>query len=149
MFPKALILYLGTSGAKPRDYTLLLYLPANSSLPECDCSFLFMFHQTAEMVLREKINKKDYFLLRLWSIESVPDLSLPPCTLGTGSHVVNKLFKWLFSGVLASHPGGPGSIPGQDISVLGPLAMEMTWRDLNTQILQVLDIQGASLVSAI
>jgi hypothetical protein len=32
-------------------------------LPECVCSFLFMFHQTAEMVLREKINKKDYFLM--------------------------------------------------------------------------------------
>ncbi len=38
-----------------------------------------MFLQTAEMGLREKINKKDYFLMRLWSIESVPDLSLPPC----------------------------------------------------------------------
>jgi hypothetical protein len=80
MFPKALILYLGTSGAKPMQrLSLLLYLPANSSLTECDCSFLFMFHQTAEKVLLEKINKKDYFLLRWWSIESVPEISLPPC----------------------------------------------------------------------
>jgi hypothetical protein len=65
MFPKALFLYLGTSGAKPGDcpcfYTFLLI--HYSSLPECDCLFLFMFRQTAEMVLREKINKKDYFLL--------------------------------------------------------------------------------------
>ncbi len=50
---------------KAQRLSLLLYLPANSSLPECDCSFSFMFHQTAEMVLPEKINKKDYFLLRL------------------------------------------------------------------------------------
>jgi hypothetical protein len=46
---------------KAQRLSLLLFLLANSSLPECDCSFLFMFHQTAEMVLREKINKKDYF----------------------------------------------------------------------------------------
>jgi hypothetical protein len=29
---------------------------------------------------------------------------------------INKLFKWLFSRVLA---GGPGSIPGRDMSVSG------------------------------
>jgi len=29
----------------------------------------------------EKIFKKDYFLTRRWSIEIVPDLSLPPCTV--------------------------------------------------------------------
>ncbi len=34
---------------------------------------------------------------------------------------INKLFEWLFSRVLASHCGGPGLIPGQDMSVLGPL----------------------------
>jgi hypothetical protein len=50
---------------KAQRLSLLLYLPANSSLPECDYLFLFMFLQTAEQVLRGKINKKDYFLLRL------------------------------------------------------------------------------------
>ena len=79
MFQKLLFSILVYVRRKAQRLSLLLYLPANSSLPECDCSFLFMFHQTAEMVLREKIYKKDYFLLRLWSIESGPDLSLPPC----------------------------------------------------------------------
>jgi hypothetical protein len=68
---------------KAQRLSLLLNLPANSSLPECDCSFLFMFHQTVEMVLRVKINKKDYFLLQLWSFESVPEISLPPCIRAT------------------------------------------------------------------
>jgi hypothetical protein len=36
----------------------------------------------------------------------------------------NKLFKWLFSRVLASHHGGLGAIPGRDISVL--FRMKMT-----------------------
>jgi hypothetical protein len=49
---------------KARRLSLLTYLPANSSLPQCDCLFLFMFQQTAEMIFGEKINKKDYFLLR-------------------------------------------------------------------------------------
>ncbi len=31
--------------------------------------------------------------------------------------IQNKLFEWLFSRVLASHHGGPGSIPGRDMSV--------------------------------
>jgi hypothetical protein len=34
---------------------------------------------------------------------------------------INKLSGWLFSRVLASHVGGPGLIPGQDMSVLGSL----------------------------
>jgi hypothetical protein len=34
---------------------------------------------------------------------------------------IDKLSGWLFSGVLASHAGGPGSNPGRDASVLGPL----------------------------
>jgi hypothetical protein len=29
---------------------------------------------------------------------------------------INKLFEWLFSGVLASHQGGQGLIPGRDMS---------------------------------
>jgi hypothetical protein len=33
---------------------------------------------------------------------------------------INKLLESLFSIVLASHCGGPGSIPGRDMSVLGP-----------------------------
>ncbi len=32
-----------------------------------------------------------------------------------------KLSRWLFSRVLASHAVGPGSSPGRDMSVLGPL----------------------------
>ena len=40
---------------------------------------------------------------------------------------IDKLSGWLFSRVLASHAGGPGSIPGRDMSVLGPLVrMKMT-----------------------
>jgi hypothetical protein len=34
---------------------------------------------------------------------------------------VNKLFEWLFSRVLTSHHTGPGSIPGREMSVSGPL----------------------------
>ncbi len=37
---------------------------------------------------------------------------------------ISKLFEWLFSGVLASHRGGPGSIPGRNISVSGPLVYD-------------------------
>jgi len=47
----------------------------------CDFLIIIMFRQTAEMVLRKKINKKDYFLTLWWSIEIVPEISLPPCTL--------------------------------------------------------------------
>ncbi len=108
MFPKALNLYLGTSGAKPwpRRLSLLshLYLPANSSSPECDCLFLFMFRQTAEMILQEKIYKKDYFLLRWWSIESVPEISLPPCIslqlLHSEFHYIWRKFDFLFFPVI-------------------------------------------------
>jgi hypothetical protein len=32
---------------------------------------------------------------------------------------INKLFEWLFSKVLTTPHGGPGSIPGSDMSVLG------------------------------
>ncbi len=35
-------------------------------------------------------------------------------------HMQDKLSRWLFSRVLASHAGGPGSNPGRDMSVLGP-----------------------------
>jgi hypothetical protein len=43
-------------------------------------------------------------------------------TMSSGSEQpVYKLSRWLFSRVLASHAGGPGSIPGRDMSVLGPL----------------------------
>ncbi len=34
---------------------------------------------------------------------------------------IKKLFEWLFSRVLASHRGGPDSIPGRDMSVPGSL----------------------------
>ncbi len=33
----------------------------------------------------------------------------------------NKLSRWLFSRVLAAHAVGPGSNPGRDMSVSGPL----------------------------
>jgi hypothetical protein len=33
----------------------------------------------------------------------------------------NMMSGWLFSRVLASHAGGPGLIPGRDMSVLGTL----------------------------
>jgi hypothetical protein len=58
MFPKAL------SFLRPAQSPETLPAPippANSSLPECDCLFLFMFLQTAEQVLRGKINKNDFF----------------------------------------------------------------------------------------
>ncbi len=45
---------------------------------------------------------------------------------------INKLLRWFFSRVLASHEGGPGSIPGRDMSVLGPLfRMEITVKSLH------------------
>ena len=59
---------------KVRRLSQLLCLLVDSPLPECDYLFLFMFQQTAETVLRKKINKKDYFLMRRWSIESVPEI---------------------------------------------------------------------------
>jgi hypothetical protein len=37
---------------------------------------------------------------------------------------LNKLFEWLFTRVLSFHPVGPGSIPGQDMSVLGSLDLD-------------------------
>ncbi len=78
---------------KARRLSLVLHLPVNSSLLEWDCSFLFMFRQIAEMVLREKIYKKDYFLLRWWSIKSVPEISLPPCISPS-----QGLWIWLLNG---------------------------------------------------
>jgi hypothetical protein len=49
--------------------------------------------------------------------------------------VIKKLFEWLFSRVLASHSGGPGLIPGRDISVSGPLVEDgddLAWSSLFT-----------------
>ena len=43
--------------------------------------FLFPLLNRAKTVLREIISKKYDFLMRRWSFESVPDLSLPPCTV--------------------------------------------------------------------
>ncbi len=37
---------------------------------------------------------------------------------------INKLFEWIFYRMLASHRGGLGSIPGRDMSVLGPLVYD-------------------------
>ncbi len=65
----------------PETIPQLLWLPVDSTLPECDCLFLFMFQQTAETVFRKKIYKKYYVLMSRWSIESVPEISLPPCTV--------------------------------------------------------------------
>jgi hypothetical protein len=66
---------------KVQRLSQLLCLPVDSPLPECDCLFLFMFQQTAETGLRKTIYKKYYFLMWLWSIESVPEISLPPCSI--------------------------------------------------------------------
>jgi hypothetical protein len=55
MFPKALILYLGTSGAKPRDYPCSYTFHASSSLPECDCSFIRQLRWFCEKKLTKKI----------------------------------------------------------------------------------------------
>ncbi len=40
-----------------------------------------------------------------------------------GEYAINKLFEWLFSRVLATYRDSvrPGSIPGRNMSVLGPL----------------------------
>ncbi len=38
---------------------------------------------------------------------------------------INRLFKWLFSRVLPSQRGGPSSIPGWNMSVLGPLVYDV------------------------
>ena len=46
----------------------------------------------------------------------------PVLNMSRGSEQpANKLSRWLFSRVLASHAGGLGSSPGRDMSVLGPL----------------------------
>ncbi len=47
-----------------RRLSLLLGLPAGSSLPECVCLFLFMIQQTAESVRSERISEKCYFLMQ-------------------------------------------------------------------------------------
>jgi hypothetical protein len=44
--------------------------------------------------------------------------------IGTVPVAINKQFEWLFSGVFASHRGGPGSIPGRDMSVSGSLVKD-------------------------
>ncbi len=44
-----------------RRLSLLLSLPVDSSLLECDCLFIIMFRQTAESVLRKKFLKKIIF----------------------------------------------------------------------------------------
>ncbi len=41
-------------------------------------------------------------------------------TIADQNSKMYKQFEWLFSRVLDSHYGGPGSIPGWDVSVLGP-----------------------------
>ena len=46
-----------------RRLSLLLRLPAGSSLTKCVCLVLFMIQQTAETVRREKISEKCYFLM--------------------------------------------------------------------------------------
>ncbi len=44
---------------------------------------------------------------------------------------INKSSAWLFYRLLASHAGGPGSIPGRDMSALGPLDYD---RDNSSQV---------------
>ena len=51
--------------------------------------------------------------------EAVEDDFLPGVEVPNSQQI--KLSRWLFSRVLASHAGGPGSSPGRDMSVLGPL----------------------------
>jgi len=58
---------------------MLPLLPVESPLPECDHLFLFMLRHTADTILLKRMNKKDYFLMQRWSIESVSEISLPPC----------------------------------------------------------------------
>jgi hypothetical protein len=40
----------------------------------------------------------------------------------------HKLFKWLFTRVLAYHQRSPGSIPGWYMSVLAPGTSSLEWR---------------------
>jgi hypothetical protein len=49
----------------------------------------------------------------------VEDVLLPEVEVPNSQQ--NKPSRWLFSRVLASYAGGPGSSPGRDMSVLGPL----------------------------
>ncbi len=50
------------------------------ALLECVCLFSFRLLQRAEMVLRKIIIKKMiFFPVGMWSFESVPEISLPPC----------------------------------------------------------------------
>jgi hypothetical protein len=61
MFPKALILYLGTSGAKPRDYPcsytfLLIHLCRNVSV-----RFYLCFTRQLRWICEKKLTKKIIF----------------------------------------------------------------------------------------
>ncbi len=64
-----------------------------ASMPSCLFIFagmwLFVYNYVSAdswVSFAEKINKKDYFLTRRWSIEIVPEISLPPCIHYTHSH---------------------------------------------------------------
>jgi hypothetical protein len=37
---------------------------------------------------------------------------------------INKPSRWVFSRLLSSHAGGPGSIPDRDMSDLGPIVRD-------------------------
>ncbi len=49
---------------------------------------------------------------------AVPQVVLSRANMLKFRIAINKLSEWLFSRVLASHAGGPGSISGWDMSVL-------------------------------
>jgi hypothetical protein len=68
-----------------RSLETLTALVAFCWLPECVCLFLFPLLNRAETVLCEIISKKYDFLMRQWSLENVPEISLPP-----GMYVVTR-----------------------------------------------------------
>ncbi len=56
----------------------------------------------------------------LWGIHDASILHRAHAHMWKFRIAINKLFEWLFYIVLTSHWGGPGLIPGRDMSVLGP-----------------------------
>jgi hypothetical protein len=76
---KEIMLFHGTSGAKSRDCPfscafLLIHLCSNVS----ECFYLCFGKQLRRFCAKELI-KKIVFLMQQCSIESVPEISLPPC----------------------------------------------------------------------
>jgi hypothetical protein len=71
--------------------------------------------------IRDQGSGKNLFQIPDPVVKKAPDPGSGSATLRIA---INKLLEWVFSRVLASHRGGPGSIPGRDMSVLGLIVQD-------------------------